>query len=173
MKTKTKTILIILLILSNVVWGSFYFVEKGAKESKQISIYSLNGSGEKWEVKNYKIVVTPSIIVRGTAELTFKGDPEEVEESDFYEVKVYERNHRNENVVVLGKSASSSGGYVNLLENVKDIGSISGPYSYDETLRTKDDYEASILEINWNDGKGNTFQEQINLDIVNEITIDQ
>jgi len=170
---KTKTTLIILLILSNVVWGYFYFAQEGTEESKPISIYSLNGSSEKWDVKNYKIIVTPTTIVRGTAELTFKGDPGEVEKSDFYEVKVYERNHRNENVVVLGKSASSSGGYVNLLENVKDIGSITGPYSYDETLRTKDDYEASILEINWNDGKGNTYQEQINLNIINEITIDQ
>ena len=170
---KTKTILTILLILSNVLWGYFYFAKEGEKESKQISIYSLNGIGDKWDVKNYKIVVTPNTIVRGTAELIYKGDPEEVREGNYYEIKVYERNHRNENAVVLGKSASSSGGYVNLLENVKDIGSISGPYSYDETLRAKDNYESSLLEINWNDGKGNTFQEQINLDIVNEMTIDR
>ena len=168
---KTKLTLILILIVSNIFWSYFYFTAETPSHNNKVQIYNLEGNGESWKIKNYKIIVTPDKILRGNAELIYMGSPENIKESNYFDITFYEENHLKEQVAVYSRTSNSTSGSISILDNLKDVGSITGPFSYDETLRTVDNYENSYVVINWNDNYRKSHTEKIDLNIIEEIVI--
>lgn len=169
---KTLLILISLLVCINSIW-CYLFIHKDAiadTSHNKVRLYILNGTGVKWDVENYKILLSSEDILRGHAELVYKGEPSELADSTAFTCTFYERNDKNEKVAVYSNSFRSIGGPVSILNNVKDVGSISGAFIGD-TQKTKDEFENTTIEISWNDGSGNSYMEMINLNISSEIEL--
>ncbi len=168
---KIKGILIFILLISNITWSYFYFTADTPRNYNGIQIYNLEGSGKNWDVKNYKIVVTPDKILRGYAELIYIGDPKNIKDINFYEITIYEENHNNEQIDVYNTSVSIEGSSNSIIDifNLNDVGSIISPYFYDEKLRTKENYENSTVEISWKSKNGTVHKEKIYLNINDEI----
>ncbi len=174
MNTRLNVVLIFFLFISNITWGYFYFTaetKETPNNNNGVQIYTLEGSGDDWKATNYKIIVTPDKIQRGHAKLIYLGNPKDIEESNYYNVTFYEKNHKNEQTGVYSRTDSSTDASVSILENINHIGSITGPYSYDETLRTRDNYDHSTIKISWNDSNGESHIETFDLHIVDEIII--
>lgn len=169
-----KTILFLasIILISNALW-LYLFLDKGAEDivNSDVSLYSLHGSGEAWEVHDYKILITPDKILRGHASLNYMGDPADLSQSTFFEYKFYENNNRGEKEVVYANEFHSYNGVVSILDNVKDTGSLTGPYSDGELEKDKSNYGSTSLEITWNDKEGQRRTEVIQLNIDKETMI--
>lgn len=165
-----KKWIIIRLVVSNLVTLGLLTYNNPERHSS-LNVYTLEGKGQTREVKNYQIIVAANKVNRGSAELHYLGDPAEMENSTYY-YEFYEEDPEYGPTVVYTNSASSEGGPVHILTNVQRTGSITGSYSYNEKLKTKNHYENSFFEIEWNDNDGNRYKERIELDIVNHIHID-
>lgn len=68
-----------IFIISNVVWGFMYFKRIDAPSNISVQVYDLRGTGELWDITDYKIIVSPNKVLRGHGKLTYKGDPKNVE----------------------------------------------------------------------------------------------
>ncbi|MEK4477130.1 hypothetical protein NSQ91_28310 [Paenibacillus sp. FSL R7-0048] len=79
-----------------------------------------------------------------------------------------QNNNKDETVLV--NEARSTDGPVSILSNT-DIASITGPYSYDELNKNRQNYENTTLSITWNDNEGEIHSETISLDIESEISL--
>lgn len=156
-------------LLSNAIWGFMYF--KKAKEplNTNVQIYSLNGEGENWDVINYKIIVSPTSILRGHGSLVYKGEPQNIENSSYYMFEAQEKNKDNIYQTVYVKEVISNSDSASILDNINDIGSMTSEYSYDELEKDRQNYASSTLTITWNDNEGKLHSETVNLDIDNEI----
>ncbi|AJS60685.1 hypothetical protein [Paenibacillus sp. IHBB 10380] len=166
-------ILITILMLSNAVWSYLYFNKNSDETAANhtVRLYVLNGTGEKWDVKNYKIIISSDKILRGHAELVYKGSSKEIENSTYFNYTFYESGHDNQKEAVYAKDARSFGGPISILDNNKDVGSITGEYSYGETKKDRNNYESTTLEISWKDNEGEDHLEMIELDIDSEIVM--
>ncbi|KKO54658.1 hypothetical protein [Paenibacillus sp. DMB20] len=165
------TILIGVIILSNGVWSNFYFYNQDEPEyNTGAQVYILNGSGERWDVEGYKIIISPRKILRGHAKLVYKGNPNEIDKSTYYKYEIKERNN-DKNETVYSSSSSSNDGSVSILSNLNDVGSITGSYSYDELNKNKQTYESTTMTIAWKDNKGKMHSETIDLEIHSDISI--
>lgn len=172
MKTKTYGVAV-LFLLTNFIWGYLFFhAHKTSEHYPHVELYTLEGNGVYWQVKDYQIIVTPEKIERGHARLTYLGNPNEIEHSDFCSISFYEGSPHDEQQVVYSYSVSAPGGNAHIIENVKNIGSISGPYDYLEAVKTRNDYANSYVQIIWNDSEGIERQERIELEIVNHFNLE-
>lgn len=169
---KTVLLLSSIIVITNVLWLYLYW-DKDAEVAvnSDVSLYSLHGTGEIWDVHDYKIIITPNKILRGHASLSYKGDPAELSQSTFFEYKFYENNHRGEKEVVYANESHSYNGPLSILDNIKDIGSLTGEYSYGELEKDRANYESTSLEITWQDNEGRQHTETIELELDNEIKI--
>jgi hypothetical protein len=170
---KTKVALLVSLIVTNLIWGFVFFGDRpdqdiGEISKKGIQIYTLNGTGDKWDLIDYQIIVTPDQIFRGNGELVYKGNLEVMKESDFLQILFMEKDHNQQYRTVLSSAVSGTGGTV-LHNRKKDIGSILSPYEYHETLKTKANYETSIVEVTWTENVGKAKKETINLELHREV----
>ncbi|WP_055108569.1 hypothetical protein [Paenibacillus ihumii] len=170
---KTVWLLAVIMIITNALWLYLYLdrEQTSVEASSGASLYLLHGTGEAWDIRDYKIMITGDRILRGHASLKFKGDPGELSRSTFFEYKFYENNSRGEKEVVYANEFHSNNGEVSILDNVKDIGSLTGPYSYGELEKDRSNYESTSLELTWQDHEGNRQTEMIELEIDQEIHI--
>lgn len=174
MRTKTTYVIIALFLVTNFVWGYvFYIGAMNNADSGQVEIYTLEGSSTHWQVSDYQIIVTPEKVERGHAEFVYLGDAQDIVDSDYYSISFYEGTPTGEHEVVYRNSALAIGGNVNIIENVKSVGSILGPNSQAETIKTKNDYANSFAEITWNDSAGNEQTEIINLVISSHFNLEK
>lgn len=127
-----------------------------------IQLFSLSGAGEYWEVEDFNLVKTKTSIRRGSGELKYLGDKEEIIDSNFLKYTFYEKHEEKKAISVLQGVKSSDNGNISILDNLK-IGIIEGPLSDSEELKTKQDIENSYLEIEWADSKGVLKKEIIQL----------
>lgn len=172
-----KKIVILLssiIVITNVVWGCVFFMnDKNDSQPSDpaLHIYNLNGSGQMWEIANYQVIVSSSEILRGHGRLVFKGDPKDIENSTYYEYEFKEMNSSGDYETVYSNIARSQGGPLSILMNL-NIGSIKGDYAFEELKKDKQNYENTTLTITWDDNKGETHSETINLDITSESIMD-
>jgi len=161
-------LLIAALIISNVIWGYLYF----KVDHPAVHVYNLKGTGEMWDITDYKIIVTPSNILRGHGKLAYKGDPKNFEKITYYQMKFEELNLDGNYDIVYMTEASSKEGTVAIPANLNDIGSITREYSYNEPKKDIHNYNSTTLTITWNDNDGKLHSESIRLSIENEINLD-
>ncbi|RUT43277.1 hypothetical protein EJP82_20910 [Paenibacillus anaericanus] len=160
-----------IIIISNAIWSYVYFKEINKASNSGIQVYNLNGTGEIWDVINYKIIVSPTKIQRGNGRLVYKGDSKNIENSTYYKYEIKEINIDDKYGTVFVNEASSKGGPVSILSNLNDTGSIIGEFSYDELKKDKQNYESTTITITWNDNEGRLHSETVNLDIDSEIVL--
>jgi hypothetical protein len=171
MKRLILVLVVGVIIISNAIWGYLYFNKEVETTSNAgVQVYTLNGTGEIWDVIEYKIIISPSKILRGYGKLVYKGDPNDLENSTYYKYEVNEINTNNNAETVLVGEARSTNGPVSILNNT-DIGSITSSYSYGELSKGRQTYESTTFTITWNDNEGNIHSETINLDIDSEISL--
>ena len=161
-----------IFIISNVVWGFMYFKRIDAPSNISVQVYDLRGTGELWDITDYKIIVSPNKILRGHGKLAYKGDPKNVENSTYYKFEFKEINPYGKYETVLVNEASSDAGPVSLLDNLNNIGSITSEYSYDELNKNKQNFESTTLTITWNDNEGEFYSETVDLFIESTTTLD-
>ncbi|RRJ61734.1 hypothetical protein EHV15_01145 [Paenibacillus oralis] len=111
-----------IFIISNVVWGFMYFKRIDPPSNIVVQVYNLNGTGEVWDITDYKIIVSPNKILRGHGKLAYKGDPKNVENSTYYKFEIKKINPYGKDETVFVNEASSEAGPVGLLDNLDDIG---------------------------------------------------
>ncbi|MEK3740380.1 MULTISPECIES: hypothetical protein [Paenibacillus] len=168
---KLILVLVAVVIISNAIWSYLYFnKEFETNLNTGVQVYTLKGTGDTWDVLDYKIIISSSKILRGHGKLVFKGDPSALVNSSYYKYEVNEKNTNNKDETVLVNEARSTDGPVSILSNT-DIGSITGPYSYDELNKNRQNYENTTLSITWNDNEGEIHSETISLDIESEISL--
>ena len=166
--------LILLILATNALWAYFYVTksnEQPAEEAFGVKLYRMQGSGSLWDINNYQVVLTPHQIQRGNGSLTYKGDPQEIEDSTYYELVFEEKNRNGEYIPVYSSRASSKGGPVGILNNLDQIGSITGDYDHHELTLNPSHIESTRLTINWADSKGEVHTETIQLSIDNQFTM--
>lgn len=160
-----------IILISNSIWGYLYFnKEDDTASNANVQVYTLNGTGATWDVKDYKIIISPSKIFRGHGKLIYKGDSNDLTNSTYFKYDINERNFNNNVATVLGSEASSLDGPLSILKNTT-IGSITNPYSYGELSKDRQTYENSTVTITWNDNEGINYSEIIHLDIDSEISL--
>lgn len=138
-----------------------YLRNESDSESEEIMMHlKLSGEGKFWKVENYNIIKTRTSIFYGEARLTYLGNESEIDHSNYFK---YEFRHSDRGV--LRVDSNSYGGTVNILLNAKKLGSIIEPMTNEMKLMTKEDFADSILEIEWNNNKGERIHETIQLDI--------
>lgn len=179
---KTFVGLLSVIIASNVIWGWLYFNKvddqtnhvSSNTASTAVRVYELNGTGNMWDVSNYKIIVTPNQIQRGHASITFKGDPRSIADSNYYKLDVQEKDPDGNYGKVISHVATSHDGTITILnnDNLKNIGYVTSDYAYDELKKDRQHYASTSLRVTWNDNEGKLHSEDIHLTIENEITID-
>ncbi|WHX50989.1 hypothetical protein QNH46_10260 [Paenibacillus woosongensis] len=170
---RTVWLLVGIIVITNVLWlYLFRNAEQPAVTANSgASLYLLHGTGEAWDVTDYKIMIAADKILRGHASLNYKGDPEQLSQSTFFGYKIYEVSSQGEKEVVYANEFHSNNGAVSVLDNVRDIGSLTGAYSYGELEKDKSNYESTSLELTWEDNKGERHTEIIELEIDQEIHI--
>lgn len=67
-----------IIIISKSIWSYVYYKEINKASNSGIQVYNLNGTGEIWDVINYKIIVSPTKIQRGNGRLVYKGDSKNI-----------------------------------------------------------------------------------------------
>lgn len=167
-----KKIIVICLgviILSNGIWSYMYFNKLNM--NTDVHLFTMDGTGKQWDVVGYKILISPQKILRGNAKLIFKGDSTQIDKSTYYSFQFKERINNKEEVVY-STVASSYNGSVSLLSNLNSTGAITSSYSYGELNKDRTTYESSTLTITWNDNDGEMHSETIDLDVIDEITLD-
>ncbi|GAA0134027.1 hypothetical protein YSY43_08670 [Paenibacillus sp. YSY-4.3] len=170
---RTVWLLVGIIVVSNCLWLYLFMNEDkpAVTANSNASLYLLHGTGEMWDVNDYKIMIAGDKILRGHASLNYKGDPEQLRQSTFFEYKIYEVNSRGEKEVVYANEFRSNNAEVSILDNVQDIGSLTGAYSYEELEKDKSNYETTSLELTWQDNEGKLHTEIIDLEIDREIHI--
>lgn len=170
---RTVWLLVGIIVITNVLWlYLFRNAEQSAvTDNSGASLYLLHGTGKAWDVTDYKIMIAADKILRGRASLNYKGDPEELSQSIFFGIKFYEVNSRGEKEVVYSSEFHSNNGEVSILDNVREIGSLTSPYSYGELEKDRSNYESTSLELTWQDKEGQRHTEIIELEINQEIHI--
>jgi len=164
--------LLVVFIMTNVIWGWMYFKNLDKPKNTVVRVYDFSGGGEKWDIADYKIIITPTKILRGHGKLAYKGDYKNIENSTYYKFEMKEKNIYGNYETVYVSEAISKNGPVAILENLEDIGSITSEYSNFEVNKGRQNYESTTITITWNDNEGELHSETINLSINNEITID-
>ncbi|MNE56168.1 hypothetical protein D3C76_18330 [compost metagenome] len=174
---KKILLLIAIIVITNAAWIYFYSnaSNKPSTESSNsaIQIFDLNGTGEMWDMENYKIIVTPSQVVRGYGKIVYKDDPKNLENSTYYKFEFKEVSPSGSYDSVYSNEALSKGGPLSILDNLNEIGSISNENSYDELKKDKQNYESTILIVTWNDNEGELHSETVQLEITDEIALNQ
>ncbi|KOP67377.1 hypothetical protein AMS62_20615 [Bacillus sp. FJAT-18019] len=161
-----------IIILSNGIWSYMYFNKQNKSDmNTEVHLFTLDGSGKQWDVVGYKILISPHKILRGHAKLVFRGDPSEIDKSTYYSLQFKERIN-NEDEVVYTTAGSSNNGSVSILGDLTGTGAIASPYSDGEIIKDKTSFESTTMTITWNDNDGEIHTETIDLDVVNEITLD-
>ncbi|MGG4103235.1 hypothetical protein AAXB25_04835 [Paenibacillus lautus] len=168
---KTIVLLLSIIIISNGIWSYMYFNSVVKSSNIEVQVYTLNGTGEKWNITDYKIIISPNKILRGHGNLAYKGDPTDIENSTYYKLEFKETNPYGEYETVYANVGSSKGGPVSILADLNDTGSIKSEYSYDELQKDRQNYESTTLTITWNDNEGELHSEIINLSINNDMHI--
>lgn len=170
---KIVLLLIGVIVITNGIWSYVYFKEKDStsKINTEVQIYTLNGTGDLWDVENYSIIISGTEIFRGSGELVYKGETQNLENSTYYKYEFKELSTNNTNETVYVFETVSENGRVSILQNL-NIGSITGGYSYDELKKNNQNYESTTVTITWNDNEGQMHTETVNLDIDREITLD-
>ncbi|SMF92439.1 hypothetical protein SAMN05661091_5824 [Paenibacillus uliginis N3/975] len=127
-------------------------------------MYVLEGedSGDAaWKIENYKIIKSSNASIwRGSGQLTYLGNEEDVEDISYVAYTFYEQQDGH-SIGVLASAHTAEGG--SAIQKVTDVGSISGDASIPEQLSTREDIELSYLEIEWKDHLGKMNKEKIEL----------
>ncbi|WP_338543372.1 hypothetical protein [Paenibacillus tundrae] len=170
------------IIASNVVWGWLYLNKVNEQPNhsssnianKAVQMYELNGTGDMWDVSDYKIIITPNQIQRGHASLTFKGDPRSISDSNYYKLDIQEKDPEGNYSKMLSHVATSHDGPITILnnDNLKNIGYVTSDYAYDELKKDRQNYASTFLRVTWNDNDGKLHSEDIYLTIENEIMLE-
>lgn len=168
---KTIVLLLSIIIISNGIWSYMYFNSVDKSSNIEVQVYTLNGTGEKWNITDHKIIISPNKILRGHGKLAYKGDPTDIENSTYYKLEFKETNSYGKYETVYANVGSSKGGPVSILADLNDTGSIKSEYSYDELQKDRQNYESTTLTITWNDNEGELHSETINLSIDNDMDV--
>lgn len=174
MKMKKNIVICLgIIILSNGIWSYMYFNKLNKSDiNTDVHLFTLDGVGEQWDVEGYKILISPQKILRGNAKLVFKGDPSEIDKSTYYSFQ-FKEGINNMDEVVYSTVSSSYNGSVSILSNINSTGAITSSYSYGELNKDRTTFESSTMTITWNDNEGEIHTETIDLDVVNEITLEE
>ncbi len=159
---------IFLLMSGNKEQDSEILTATQLESKDKTQLYLLDGAGEKWNVQDYTILIGEGQIMRGKAELTFKGDPSELEKTRHFEVVFYEQTADGEKQGVFSTEyhvMSTAQTPLNIITNVKELGFFSQEYSYDELKKDVTTYESTFAEVKWDDETGKAHEEVIELNI--------
>lgn len=89
---KLILVLVAVVIISNAIWSYLYFnKEFETNLNTGVQVYTLKGTGDTWDVLDYKIIISSSKILRGHGKLVFKGDPSSLVNSSYYKYEVNEK----------------------------------------------------------------------------------
>ena len=145
---------------------------------EKTELYLMNGVGERWEVQDYTILISNGKIIRGNAELTYKGDPNDLAQTRNFEISFYEMKEGQEREGVFSEeyhlvsSSSTVNDPLDILDNAKNLGTNIQEYSYDELNKDETTYESTFAEIIWNDETGRTNKEVVDLSIRKQVKVD-
>ncbi|WP_454190152.1 hypothetical protein [Paenibacillus sp. Marseille-Q7038] len=146
--------------------------------AEKMELYLMNGVGERWEVQDYMILISNGQILRGNAELTYTGDPNDLAQTRNFEISFYEINEGGERKGVfseeyhLDSSDSIVNAPLNILDNAKNLGTSIQEYSYDEVNKDEITYESTFAEMIWDDETGRTNKEVVDLTIRKQVKVD-
>ena|GEM_PF-1142560 len=165
-----------ILVVSNIVWALLFYNSQSDRkhapdEHHPFQIYFLDGRGVTWDITDYKIIIAHDHILRGEATLVYKGNPEEIEDSSYFEYTFYEMDSDGTAQAVYVNETIAIGGTVSILHNL-DTGSQTSSYLYDELAKDKQTYESTYAEIRWKDSGGKLHTETVQLDIRDEIMME-
>lgn len=145
---------------------------------EKTELYLMNGVGERWEVQDYTILISNGQIIRGNAELTYKGDPNDLAQTRNFEISFYEMKAGQEREGVFSReyhliSSSTVDHPLTILDNVKNnLGTNIQEYSYNELNKDETTYESTFAEIIWDDETGRTNKEVVDLSIHKQVKVD-
>ncbi|PZD97304.1 hypothetical protein DNH61_02830 [Paenibacillus sambharensis] len=163
------------LVLSNVIWAYLYLSQTPpdpkVSDEAEVKLYTLSGSGHRWDITGYKILISPDKIMRGEGKLTYKGEPGELRDSSYFEMTFRESTPAGGMEAVFSNEYRSDNGPVSILPNAERMGRIAGPYSDGEADKTKADYENTVLEVIWEDEQGQIQTEFVELNIDDEVIL--
>ncbi|CAM4480650.1 hypothetical protein [Paenibacillus tarimensis] len=164
------------LVLSNAIWGYLYWSRTVSEQTipiaeDELSLYTMSGSGHLWEITGHKILISSDKIMRGRGKLTYKGEPYDLENSRYIEITFRESTPDGRMETVSSNEYRSLDGPVSILANVEQLGSMTSPYSSGEFNKTKMDYENTVMEVTWEDDRGQMQTEIVELDIEGEIIL--
>lgn len=161
---KVLALCIGILIVSNVIWGWLY-ADKN-KGVQAVHLYVLDGSGNMWDVQDYKILVFQDRILRGDAKLIYKGNPDDVDEMEQYSYRFKERVGDTEESVFSVRAGSHG---ASLFTNVQRTGTITSDKEPDSD---RSRYLSTTLTITWKDNHGTRHTETIDLELARELTLE-
>lgn len=161
-KKRYTAVLIAILLMINAILLVIVINQKSdqAVLREGLRLYELEGSGQHWDIVHYKVLITPDRIKRGSAKLIYKGQPDDIEDSDYFSFLIIEGQNP-----VYSQASSSTGGPVSILNNLDDMGSIERPISDDDSPFDRPLIERSKAKMIWNDRDGVTHQEIIEMRI--------
>ncbi|MCM3127508.1 hypothetical protein ACFQ3J_12745 [Paenibacillus provencensis] len=179
-KKKYKIVLIIGLLIFlgyvlAVLAGIFSFQSQTHESmgettpNEDVKMYILRGSGDLWDVKDYTILIGAGQIMRGKAQLSYMGDSEDLQKIRHFDVSFYEQLDTGSRENVFGWSAKAvdeaSMESIDIEDNVKQLGTNTGSYAYDELKKNADTYESTAVLITWEDIEGRSYSDTVELSI--------
>ncbi|MFD1135884.1 hypothetical protein [Paenibacillus urinalis] len=135
--------------------------------NEPVKMYVLHGSGDLWDIQDYTILIGAGQIMRGKAKLSYMGDSEDLQNIRHFDVSFYEQLDTDSRESVYGWSANAIGeaSLSSIEDNVKELGSNTGIYSYDELKKNADTYELTSAVITWEDLEGHSYSDTVELSI--------
>lgn len=174
-------LLIFLGYVLAVIAGIFSFHSQtresmgGAASNEAVKMYVLKGSGDLWNIQDYTILIGAGQIMRGKAKLSYMGDSEDLQNIRHFDVSFYEQLDTDSRESVYGWSAEAIGvasaSLSSIEDNVKEMGTNTGSYSYDELKKNADTYESTSAVITWEDLKGQSYSDTVELSIAHSTEI--
>lgn len=147
-------VLLLLLINSDSIHN------KPVNQSHKFVLYDLTGTGQKWDVEGYKVIITDTKVQRGSARLRYKDEPREIDQSNYINVVIIEDQEE-----VFQSVKTSTNGPVSILTETSDSGSIESSISEYNQRPERSNVENTQIKISWTDSKGKLHQETVDLHI--------
>ncbi|MDR0267340.1 hypothetical protein [Paenibacillus sp.] len=168
---KWSYIVIALLLVTNGVTLGLLLQNNGKLpgNGNRWEAFTLNGKGQKWQVNDYKVIRTSFSIFHGKGSLTYLGNPQDIKDSTYFDY-TYFKLHDGEPWVINSNSASSPNASVDILANIKHLGSIEGAPSPWEPEDTAQGLLGSYMEVNWKDNQGQLHTEQVPMSVTEEFS---
>ncbi|MFU1796873.1 hypothetical protein ACM1RC_23630 [Paenibacillus azoreducens] len=166
-------VIAILLVTNGVTLGlliqSKHKSDKLPGSDKRWEFFTLNGKGQNWQIKDYKVVRTAFSIFHGNGSLAYLGNPQDIKDSTYFEYGYY-KMHEGKPWAIHRHSASSVNGSVDILTNIKYLGSIEGAPSPWEPADTAQGLLDSYMEVSWKDNQGKMHTEQVPMSVTEEFS---